>query len=177
MREDRPKDPVLAPRAAVSNIFTDTAHMFQSVLIVCHANVCRSPVAEMLFRAHSARMVNKHARRGIEFGSAGLFAQEGRAIDTTMSRLLMECDVDSSGHAARQLDRAMARAVDLILVPERKHITAIEEMEPVTRGKVHLLGKWEDSEVIDPYGRHESAYRESFGLIERLVQGWLNKIW
>jgi protein-tyrosine phosphatase len=42
---------------------------------------------------------------------------------------------------------------------------------------VHLLGKWEDSEVADPYGGHEVAYRESFGLIERLVQGWLNKIW
>jgi protein-tyrosine phosphatase len=151
--------------------------MFRRVLIVCHANVCRSPAAEMLFRAHAGRLASTQPRRRIEFRSAGLFAEEGRDIDPTMYRLLAERDIDPTGHSARRLDSHMARAAELILVPEREQIAAIEEMEPVTRGKVHLLGKWEDSEVADPHGGHEVAYRESFGLIERLVQEWLNKIW
>ena len=151
--------------------------MFRNVLIVCHANVCRSPAAEMLFRAYAGKLAGKGARRAIEFRSAGLFAEEGRNIDPTMYRLLAERDVDPSGHSARRFDESMARAAELILVPERQQIAAIEQMAPHTRGKVHLLGKWEDSEVADPYGGHEVAYRESFGLIERLVQGWLNKIW
>lgn len=151
--------------------------MFRRVLIVCHANVCRSPAAEMLFRAHAGKLAGQDARRSIEFRSAGLFAKEGGNIDPTMYRLLAERDVDPSGHSARRLDESMARAAELILVPERQQIAAIEQMAPHTRGKVHLLGKWEDSEVADPYGGHEVAYRESFGLIERLVQGWLNKIW
>jgi protein-tyrosine phosphatase len=151
--------------------------MFRRVLIVCHANVCRSPAAEMLFRAHAGKLAGQDARCPIEFRSAGLFAKEGRDIDPTMYRLLAERDVDPSGHSARRLDESMARAAELILVPERQQIAAIEQMAPHTRGKVHLLGKWEDSEVADPYGGHEVAYRESFGLIERLVQGWLNKIW
>jgi protein-tyrosine phosphatase len=151
--------------------------MFRRVLIVCHANVCRSPAAEMLFRAHAGKLAGQDTRRPIEFRSAGLFAKEGRDIDPTMYRLLAERDVDSSGHSARRLDESMVRAAELILVPERQQIAAIEQMAPHTRGKVHLLGKWEDSEVADPYGGHEVAYRESFGLIERLVQGWLNKIW
>ncbi|MGX7004253.1 low molecular weight protein-tyrosine-phosphatase [Caballeronia sp. KNU42] len=151
--------------------------MFRRVLIVCHANVCRSPAAEMLFRAHAGKLAGQDTRCPIEFRSAGLFAKEGRDIDPTMYRLLAERDVDPSGHSARRLDESMARAAELILVPERQQIAAIEQMAPHTRGKVHLLGKWEDSEVADPYGGHEVAYRESFGLIERLVQGWLNKIW
>jgi len=151
--------------------------MFRRVLIVCHANVCRSPAAEMLFRAHAGKLAGQDTRRPIEFRSAGLFAKEGRDIDPTMYRLLAERDVDPSGHSARRLDESMTRAAELILVPERQQIAAIEQMAPHTRGKVHLLGKWEDSEVADPYGGHEVAYRESFGLIERLVQGWLNKIW
>lgn len=146
--------------------------MFASVLIVCHANVCRSPAAQMLFRAH----LNARRARPIEFLSAGLYAQDGDDIDPTMQRLLLEQGVDASGHQARRLDRRMARQADLILVPERKQIAAIARLEPTTQGKVHLLGKWEDSEVADPYGGHEHAYRESFGLIERLVLGWLNKI-
>lgn len=28
--------------------------MFRNILIVCHANVCRSPAAEMLFKSHTA---------------------------------------------------------------------------------------------------------------------------
>jgi len=151
--------------------------MFRRVLIVCHANVCRSPAAEMLFRAYAGKLAGKHARRPIEFRSAGLFAVDGRSIDPTMQRLLAERDVDPSGHSARRFDESMARAAELILVPERQQIAAIEQMAPHTRGKVHLLGKWEDSEVADPYGGHEVAYRESFALIERLVQEWLKKIW
>ncbi|KXU86016.1 exopolysaccharide biosynthesis protein [Caballeronia megalochromosomata] len=146
--------------------------MFGSVLIVCHANICRSPAAEMLFRAH----LSQRGARPIEFRSAGLYAQEGDDIDPTMQRLLAEQGLDSSGHRSRRLDRRMAREADLILVPERKQIDAIARLAPTTHGKVHLLGKWEDSEVADPYGGLEAAYRESFGLIERLVLGWLKKI-
>lgn len=146
--------------------------MFGSVLIVCHANICRSPAAELLFRAH----LMKQSARPIEFRSAGLYAHEGDDIDPTMQLLLAEQGLDSTGHRSRRLDRRMAREAELILVPERKQIDAISQMVPTTRGKVHLLGKWEDLEVADPYGGPEAAYRESFGLIERLVLGWLNKI-
>jgi protein-tyrosine phosphatase len=150
--------------------------MFRNVLIVCHANVCRSPTAERLFRAHLERHAGHSQEPAIDFQSAGLRAEEGAHIDPVMSRLLSERDFDASGHYARRLDSSMARAADLILVPERRQIAAVERLDPVTRGKVHLLGKWEDSEVADPHGSHEIAYRESFGLIERLVLGWLNKI-
>lgn len=112
----------------------------------------------------------------MEFRSAGLYAHEGDDIDPTMQRLLEEQGLDSSGHRSQRLGRRMAREADLILVPERRQIHAIARLAPTTRGKVHLLGKWEDSEVADPYGGHEAVYRESFGLIERLVLGWLNKI-
>ncbi|WP_277182535.1 low molecular weight protein-tyrosine-phosphatase [Caballeronia sp. BR00000012568055] len=146
--------------------------MFGSVLIVCHANICRSPTAERLFRAHT----EKRGARPIEFTSAGLYAHEGDDIDPTMQRLLAEQGLDASGHRSRRFDRHMARQAELILVPERKQIDTISKLVPTTRGKVHLLGKWEDSEVADPYGNEEAVYRESFGLIERLVLGWLNKI-
>ena len=100
--------------------------MFGSVLIVCHANICRSPAAEMLFRAH----LSKRGARPMEFRSAGLYAQEGDDIDPTMQRLLAEQGLDSSSHRSRRLDRRMAREADLILVPERKQIDAIARGTP-----------------------------------------------
>ncbi|TKC85870.1 low molecular weight phosphotyrosine protein phosphatase [Trinickia terrae] len=143
--------------------------MFKNILVVCHANICRSPAAELLFRAR-----RPHGQ--IRFHSAGLKACDGASIDSTMQRLLAHQGIDSSDHRSRRLSPQLIRDADLILVSERKQITAVESLAPTSRGKVHLLGKWEDSDVADPYGDSEDIYRKSFALIEHLVTGWLNKI-
>jgi protein-tyrosine phosphatase len=143
--------------------------MFKHILVVCHANVCRSPAAELLFKA-------RRPNKSIEFHSAGIRAQDGASIDPTMQRLLAGHGIDSTEHRAKRLNLSYVRDADLILVSERQQIAAVEALVPTSRGKVHLLGKWEDSDVADPYGGHEDAYRQSFALIEHLVTGWLNKI-
>ena len=152
--------------------------MFANVLIVCHANVCRSPAAEMLFKARqrSAVGADGHARRAIRFHSAGIRAVDGYAMDPVMRRLLAERGVASGVHHARRLNRQIVRDADLVLVTERRQVKDVEALDPVSRGKVYPLGQWEDSDVADPHGGAETEYRESLVLIEHLVMGWLNKI-
>jgi protein-tyrosine phosphatase len=152
--------------------------MFANVLIVCHANVCRSPAAEMLFKAQaSERTRSSHANAPIVFQSAGIRALDGDSMDPVMRRLLAERGVVATGgHRARRLNRSLVRDADLILVTERAQVKAVESLEPTSRGKVYPLGKWEDSDVVDPHGGNETGYRESLVLIEHLVMGWLNKI-
>jgi protein-tyrosine phosphatase len=152
--------------------------MFANVLIVCHANVCRSPAAEMLFKAK--QRAASAAGRGaapIAFHSAGLRAMNGHAMDPVMQRLLAEQGVASGIHYSRRLERKLVRAADLVLVTERAQVSDVEALDPASRGKVYPLGKWEDdSDVADPHGGEETAYRESLVLIEHLVMGWLKKI-
>lgn len=93
-----------------------------------------------------------------------------------MRKLLAERGVDATTHRSRRLSRRIVRDADLILVSERDQIKAVESVDPFARGKVHLLGKWEDAEIADPHGGPEADYRESCSLIERLVQGWLQKL-
>ena len=154
--------------------------MFANVLIVCHANVCRSPAAEMLFRArHAARLAaNRSAPGGARttFRSAGLRAIDGHGMDPVMRHLLAERGVATGRHRARRLDRTLVRHADLILVAERSQVKDVESLDPTSRGKVHLLGKWEDSDVADPHGGNEACYRESLVVIENLVMGWMDKI-
>ncbi|WP_179401030.1 low molecular weight phosphotyrosine protein phosphatase [Burkholderia guangdongensis] len=145
--------------------------MFTNVLIVCHANVCRSPAAEALFRT-----LSRERAPSVAFHSAGLDANEGDGIDPTMARLLAEHGVDATRHRSRRVSRRIVRDADLILVSERAQIAAVEAVDPFARGKVHLLGKWEDADIADPHGGPEADYRESYTLIERLVQGWLQKL-
>ncbi|MBN3758605.1 low molecular weight phosphotyrosine protein phosphatase [Paraburkholderia sp. Tr-20389] len=152
--------------------------MFANVLIVCHANVCRSPAAEWLFRSR------QHGRgaQSIAFRSAGLRAIDGHGMDPVMRRLLEERGVDggtAGTHRSRRLDRRSVRDADLILVTEQRQVKDVEDLEPTSRGKVYALGKWEacgSADVVDPHGRDEAVYRDSLAHIEHLVMGWLNKI-
>jgi protein-tyrosine phosphatase len=154
--------------------------MFANVLIVCHANVCRSPAAEMLFRArHAARQAGGGSATGgarITFRSAGIRAIDGYGMDPVMRRLLAERGVATGRHRAQRLDRTLVRNADLILVTERSQVKEVESLDPTSRGKVHRLGKWEDSDVADPHGGNEDGYRESLVVIDHLVMGWMNKI-
>ncbi|GAB2918561.1 low molecular weight protein-tyrosine-phosphatase [Paraburkholderia jirisanensis] len=146
--------------------------MFANVLIVCHANVCRSPAAENLFKAK----LREHAGTQIAFHSAGIRAVDGDTMDPVMRRLLGERGIVAGEHHARRLNRHMVRDADLVLVTERRQVKDVEALDQTARGKVHALGKWEGSDVSDPHGGEESEYRESLVLIEHLVMGWLNKI-
>jgi protein-tyrosine phosphatase len=153
--------------------------MFANVLIVCHANVCRSPAAERLAAELFAARQNASGAQPIAFRSAGLRAIDGHDMDPVMRRLLEERGVASGSHRARRLDGKLVREADLILVTEQRQVKDVEALEPTSRGKVYPLGKWDtwgSADVADPHGRDVGAYRDSLAHIEHLVIGWLNKI-
>ncbi|MDQ7003169.1 MAG: low molecular weight protein-tyrosine-phosphatase [Ghiorsea sp.] len=143
--------------------------MFSSVLVVCVGNICRSPMGEALFRA----LCKKNGKE-IIFGSAGVSALVGFAADDKAQALMFEKDIDISTHCAVQLTRDVSLGFDLILVMEKGHIRVVEQMLPESRGKVHLLGKWnQDEEIADPYKKNEAHFLASFSAIERGVKSWM----
>lgn len=145
--------------------------MFKDVLIVCHANICRSPMAEALLCA-DARVRGA----GIHVHSAGLAAVDGNRADGVVSDMLMRRGIDVSGHRSRRLTIDMIRAAQLVLVMEQHQIKGVETVDSSSKGKVHLLGKWDDVEITDPYRQSESVYRGSAELVERSVANWIKKI-
>ncbi|WP_347555462.1 low molecular weight protein-tyrosine-phosphatase [Robbsia sp. KACC 23696] len=145
--------------------------MFNNILIVCHANICRSPMAEALFRA------NEQIRtRGIVVHSAGLHARDGHEADRVVTRLLAEQGIDISAHRSRLITAEMVQEAQLVLVMEERQIREVAEVDPSSRGKVHLLGKWLNVEIYDPYKQAESVYRGSAELVEQSVENWIKKI-
>ncbi len=149
--------------------------MFTDVLIVCHANICRSPADEMLFKAHYKKFAGQKEAK-TKFHSAGIHAVEGYEMDPVMRRLLADQGVSTGEHYARRLNQQILRDAELVLVTERRQVNAVESLDSTSRGKVYALGKWENSDVFDPHGGEETAYRASLVLIERLVMEWLKKI-
>jgi protein-tyrosine phosphatase len=86
-----------------------------TVLYVCTGNVCRSPMAELLFRA----WVTPDA--DVDVSSAGTQALVGRPIDGSSASALGQLGVDPSRHRARQFEPWMAADADLVLTAERAH--------------------------------------------------------
>lgn len=141
--------------------------MFKRVLMVCIGNICRSPTAEVLLRH---RMQGKD----IVVESAGLAALRGHPIDATALALLEQHGLDGTLHKARQIDREIIDAADLILTMERKHLDGVLALAPHARGKTFLLGKWlDDAGVPDPYRQSHSAFERAYQLINSGVSSWV----
>lgn len=140
--------------------------MFKRILMVCIGNICRSPTAEILLR-------DRLKGSGVEVRSAGIAALVGGAIEPTAHKLLAECEQLALDHKGKQLTSECVAWADLILVMERKHVGAVLAIAPQARGKVFLLGKWQDDrEINDPYRQGEPAFKHAKALIDEAVNAW-----
>ncbi|MBL6985403.1 MAG: low molecular weight phosphotyrosine protein phosphatase [Candidatus Thioglobus sp.] len=146
--------------------------MFNSVLMVCVGNICRSPMAEALLIDRLSD--GKHAN--VNIASAGVGALVGHDADTTAKALMSEKNIDVTAHRARQLSAELLSEYDLILVMEKGHINAVHNIAPSSKGKVHLLGKWSDFEISDPYMQSRREFELALELIERGIDEWVEKV-
>jgi protein-tyrosine phosphatase len=142
--------------------------LFKKILIVCTANVCRSPMAERLLRRHLSHT-------DIEVTSAGVAAMPGRPMDPVSADILSEHGIDdATPHEAKQVTSALLRRSELVLVMEQSHSTAISRIAPEASGKVFLLDKWQSGQDIpDPHRQQRIAYEHVFRLIDGSISAWL----
>ena len=141
------------------------------VLLVCTANICRSPMAEAMWRKAAAGR-----RRPLDVASAGLEAEPGRVADEACVELMAVRGLDLSDHRATRFRVELAVDCELILVMEPAHARRILALAPQLSGRVQLLGRWGQGAIADPYRREAEAYVECIELLENSIQAWLNKI-
>lgn len=146
--------------------------MFNTILVICTGNICRSPVAERLFRQRLERTNGWTGR----VHSAGIGALVNQAADETVQAMMRARNIDLSVHRAKQLTLEHLRQADLVLVMEKHHQQAVFEIDPTARGKTFLLGHWIDTEIPDPYQRGDTAHSDAIGLIVAATESWLEKL-
>ena len=108
--------------------------------------------------------------------SAGIGALVGYPASDFAVELMRERGIDITSHRARQLDKDMVSAADLILVMELGHKKVIDEMDQAARGKVHRLGEWQDMEISDPYRQSKAVFAEVLKNIEDGVADWTERL-
>jgi len=95
------------------------------ILFVCTGNICRSPMAELLFRARTDPMLPMRT------ASAGTSGLDGWAMDAPSALVLRELGGDGAGHSAQRLTPELVAESDLILTAETAHREVITGAHPL----------------------------------------------
>ena len=134
------------------------------ILFVCHGNICRSPMAEFIFK-------DLVCRRGLEekfyIESAAVSTEEiGNSIYPPAKRCLNFHGIPfDKSKTARQITRADYDRFDLIICMDRMNLRWLRYIIPDDpQNKVRLMMQYagQDRDVADPWytGDFETTYRD-----------------
>lgn len=143
------------------------------VLIVCTANICRSPVVEAILR-------QRLRQRGLSWqvASAGTLAMSGYAASKHGVTVLAERGLDISAHRSSEVTSDDVQQSDLVLCMEQSHVEALRVENRGHGHKIQLLtamiGRHED--VADPYGGPRPWYDIMVDQVTALVDRGLDRI-
>ena len=154
--------------------------MTYRVCFVCTGNICRSPMAESVFRA---RVAEAGLDALVEVDSAGTGGwHEGDPADPRTVSVLKEHGYDS-GHTARQFQTSWFERVDLVIALDAGHVKALRRLAPSSEdaAKVRLFRSYDpaagdDLDVPDPYYGGRDGFEECLEMVEAASTGLLAEV-
>ncbi len=149
----------------------DPAALFR-ICFVCTGNICRSPMAESVFRA-LVRNAGLESAISITSAATGDWHVGERADSRTLDALTAR-GYDGAAHRARQFDPAWFADLDLVVVFDRSQERIVKTWATTEedRSKVHLLLSFDKDQaplvdVPDPYYSDAALFDQVLGMIER----------
>ena len=132
----------------------------KNVLFVCTGNICRSPIAEGLFR----RLLGN--RKDIEVVSAGVHAVRGQPPSLYAVQVCEEEGADISGLRSQPLTATLVDRATHIFAMTGAHLETIQTLFPQGAEKSFLLREFEEAgttvwrDVPDPIGLGREVYED-----------------
>lgn len=147
------------------------------VLFVCLGNICRSPVAEGVFRQ---KVRDAGLEEHIKVDSAGTGAWHvGNPPDSRMMATARGHGVDLSAQRARQFVDTDLADFDHILAMDKSNLHDILYLDTGNDfgHRVTLFRQWDpepgDYEVPDPYYGGDEGFEHVYGIVDRTAEALL----
>lgn len=147
------------------------------VLFVCLGNICRSPLAEAVFRALVAREGLQDRFRIDSAGTSNY--HEGESPDPRTVQVARNRGVEV-GHSARQVRPDDFDTFDYVLAMDRENLRRLERVRERNGGgaEPRLLRSFDGdadahAEVPDPYFGGDGGFEKVQDMVERACEGLL----
>lgn len=144
------------------------------ILIICTANICRSPVAAALLR-------DRLAKRGLEdwtVTSAGTWAMVRRGASHNSLVVMSQYGIDISDHLARMVEETYLEEADLVLCMEEGHVEALMIEFPDQAHKIFPITAMTGQvySVKDPYGGPLVEYQHMAAELAGIIDTGMDQI-
>jgi protein-tyrosine phosphatase len=158
---------------------SDNETVRHRLLFACLGNICRSPMAEGVFRHVADEAGLLHL---FDLDSAGMGDwHKGQAPDHRAQKAALARGVDISGQSARKVELEDFEDFDLILAMDSSNIADLEDIAP--HGARHKIKRFLDfaphvpeQDVPDPYYGGEVGFDQALDLIEAAAKGLLSEL-
>jgi len=132
-----------------------------NVLIVCIANICRSPVAEVLL---------KHKlNEDFNISSAGVYAREYETMDPRSIKYLESKNLSNFFHLSKIISSKSLDSADIVLSLDSEIRKEIIRLFPRYTAKVFLLSEDQTIGIQDPYKLKD--IQGYFRIMEEISEG------
>ncbi len=147
-----------------------------TILTVCTANICRSPLMELLFRKELDTSV-------YEVGSAGVRGFVNSPMDPQAAEQAVRFGTDPTAFKSRPITEDMIKVSGLILTATREHRSSVLTMSPMALRRTFTLLEFAQlaaaysgeplPELISDAGRHRSKATGELDIGDPFSQGIL----
>lgn len=142
------------------------------VLFVCHGNICRSAMAENMFRA----LLHERGIDWVSVDSAATSREEiGNPIYLPAREKLEQEGVPVCGHRARQLTKADYKEFDWLIGMDEANMRNMAKIcggDPAGKMHLFLTLAGEQREIMDPWytGNFDKTYEDLLRGCEALIE-------
>lgn len=145
-----------------------------NILIVCTANICRSPVAAALLEDR----LQQKGLKDWQVSSAGTWATAPREASRYSAEVMKRAGYDLSRHRSRMIEEAHLAEADLVLTMEDGHAEALRAEFPQHAPKIFMISEMvsQTYNVPDPYGGPLVEYERMYVNLSKVIDEGLNRI-